>query len=304
MAKEHEEVAVQVIQQNDQALYLLTKAEIDTQIATAKAFPRSIKEFYDKAISMATVSEDVAACCSYTVPRGGKNIEGATIRLAEIVLAAYKNIRAGARVISNDGRQIVAQGVCHDLENNNSVTVEVTRRITNKKGETFNDDMQVLTGNAACAIALRNAVFKVVPKAMVDEIEEAAKLVAKGTAATLEKRRNAAIEYFKSLKITEKEIFDVLEVKGVAEIDLDKLTILTGMKSAIKNEGANAKDLFNPKADDGAKPVVNKEDERQELLLADCKTIAEVQELYLMNPTLKKEFVDKRIAELEMGVKK
>jgi hypothetical protein len=304
MAKDHEEVAVQVVQQNDQALYLLTKAEIDTQIATAKAFPRSIKEFYDKAISMATVSEDVAASCSYTVPRGGKNIEGATIRLAEIVLAAYKNIRAGARVISNDGRQIVAQGVCHDLENNNSVIVEVTRRITNKKGETFNDDMQVVTGNAACAIALRNAVFKVVPKAMVDEIEEAAKLVAKGTAATLEKRRNAAIEYFKSLKITEKEIFDVLEVKGVAEIDLDKLTILTGMKSAIKNEGANAKDLFNPKADEGTKPVVNKEDERQELLLADCKTIAEVQELYLTNPTLKKEFVDKRIAELEMGVKK
>jgi hypothetical protein len=300
---ENSDTAITIVDKNDQALYLIMKAEIDVAISTAKAFPRSIELFYKKAKSMATVSEEVAASCSYTLPRAGKNIDGASVRLAEIVCAAYTNIRAGARVIANDGKQITAQGVCHDLENNNSVTVEVKRKITNKKGELFSEDMQTVAGNAACAIAYRNAVFKVVPKAMVDEIEDAAKLVAKGTAATLEKRRNGAIEYFKSLKITEKQIFDILEVKGVNEIDLDKLAILTGMKSAIKNEGASVKDLFNPKSDT-TESSVNKTEERHELLLADCKTVPEVQDLMLKNPTIDSKLADKRIAEIEMGVKK
>ncbi|MFM7859586.1 MAG: hypothetical protein ACKO96_48585, partial [Flammeovirgaceae bacterium] len=153
---------VSVIQQEQTALYLQTKAEIDTQIATAKAFPRSEKMFMDRAISMATVTEEIAQSCIYALPRGGKPIEGPSVRLAEIIVASYGNLRSSARIVDNDGKMITSQGVCHDLENNTAVSVDVKRRITDKNGKTFNDDMQVVTGNAANAIAFRNAVFKVV----------------------------------------------------------------------------------------------------------------------------------------------
>lgn len=226
------------------ALSLITKAEIDTQIATAKAFPRSLKMFHDRALSMATLTEDIAASCSYSLPRGGKTLEGPSVRMAEIVVSSFGNIRSGARVIANDGKTITAQGICHDLETNNCVTVEIKRRITDKYGKTFNDDMQTVTGNAACAIAFRNAVFKVVPAALCQDIYDKAKEVARGTAETLVVRRDKAIDYFNSIGVKNEQIISVLEIKKIEDIDLDKLSILTGMKAAIKNGEATVTSLF------------------------------------------------------------
>lgn len=246
---ENQSQGLQVIEpEQNSALYLLTKAEIDTQIATAKAFPRSLTVFLQKAESMATLTEDIAASCCYALPRGGKSIEGPSIRLAEMVVAAYGNVRASARIISNDGKTITAQGTCHDLENNVAAQVEVKRRITGKNGQTFNEDMQVIVGNAACAIAYRNAVYKVIPAALINPVFEKAKLVARGTAETLKARRDKAVEYFKAIGVKEDQICRVLEIKKVEDIDLDKLQTLTGMRTAIKNGESTAKDLFEPEA--------------------------------------------------------
>ena len=228
----------------ESALSLITKAEIDMQISTAKAFPRSLKMFLDKAMSMATISEEVAASCNYALPRGGKSLEGPSVRLAEIVCSTYGNIRAGARVIANDGKTITAQGICHDLETNNSITVEVKRKITDKYGKTYNEDMQVVTGNAACAIAYRNAVFKVVPSALVQEVYDRAKEVARGTAETLVAKRDKAIKYFHDLGVKDAQICEQLEIKKVEDIDLDKLATLRGMVTLIKNGESTIADLF------------------------------------------------------------
>lgn len=235
---------VEVTQNN--SLELIMKAEIDMQISTAKAFPRSIKTFLERAESIATVSEDVAQSCNYALPRSGKTLEGPSVRLAEIVCSTYGNIRSGSRIIFNDGKTITAQGICHDLETNNCVTIEVKRRITDKFGKTFNEDMQVVTGNAACAIALRNAVFKVVPFALVSEIYAKTKLVARGTAETLPARRDKAINYLKGLSVTEKQILDVLELKKIEDIDLDKLSVLRGMVTLINNQESTVKEIFDP----------------------------------------------------------
>lgn len=242
---------------SESALSLITKAEIDVQISTAKAFPRSLKMFFDRAMSMATMSESVADSCSYALPRGGKSLEGPTVRLAEIVCSSYGNIRAGARVINNDGKTVTAQGICHDLETNYCVTVEVKRSILQneyryengksvKTGRMIpmNEDMQVVTGNAACAIAYRNAVFKVVPSALISDIYDKTKLVARGTEETLPAKRKKALDYLHNLKVTDKQICDVLEIKKVDDIDLDKLDILRGMVTLIKNGESTIKDLF------------------------------------------------------------
>lgn len=237
------------IEQKDTALYLLTKAEIDTQIATARAFPRSLTKFLQKAMSMATLSEDIAASCSYSLPRAGSTLEGPSIRLAEIVASSYGNIRYGGRVIANDGKYITAQGICVDLENNVSATVEVLRKITDRNGKTFTQDMQVVTGNAAIAIALRNAILKVIPSALIADVYDKAKEVAKGTAETLLQRRDKAVNYFRSLGVTDKKLCDSLEVAAIGDIDLDKLMILTGMKTSIKNGEATIHTLFETQAE-------------------------------------------------------
>lgn len=258
------------------SLSLITKAEIDVQISTAKAFPRSIKNFMDKALSIATINESVAASCGYAVPRSGTTISGKSVRLAEIVCASYGNIRSGSRIISNDGQFVTAQGICHDLETNNCRTVEVRRKITDKNGKTFSADMQIVTANAAGSIAYRNAVFSVVPSALVDDIYEKTKEVAKGTLATLPTRRNKAIEYFKSLGVKDEQICEALGVKRLEDIDLEKLFILTGMRSAILNNEATVKSLFEKEQPADDKKSLKPELERVIFMLDDLNTAKEV----------------------------
>lgn len=255
----NEEMQITVLQ-TEAALSLITKAEIDMQISTAKAFPRSIKTFLQKAESIATISEEVADSCNYALPRGGKKLEGPSVRLAEIVCSSYGNIRSGARVIANDGKTITAQGICHDLETNNCVTVEVQRRITGSNGKTYNQDMQTVTGNAACAIAFRNAVFKVIPSALIHEIYEKTKLVARGSAETLPVRRDKALKYLKDLGVKEAQILEALNIKKIEDIDLDNLATLRGMVTLIKNGESTVKDLFEPelKGDEAKKAAADK----------------------------------------------
>lgn len=241
------------IQQGDiqmvapEALSLITKAEIDMQISTAKAFPRSLKNFIDKAITMVSLSEDVAESCIYSLPRSGKTLEGPSVRLAEIVTASYGNIRSGARVIADDGKTITAQGICHDLETNNSVTVEVKRRVTNKQGIRFNDDMIVVAGNAACAIAYRNAVLKIVPAALITPIYNSAKEIIKGTVATLPTKRKQALEFFKSKGVKDEQICESLDIKRIEDIDIEKLFILRTMATALKNSESTVEEMFSKK---------------------------------------------------------
>ncbi len=284
-----EEITIQTVA--PEALSLITKAEIDVQISTAKAFPRSMGVFLKKAMSMATLNEDIAASCSYSLPRGGKSLDGPSVRLAEIICATYGNIRAGARVIANDGKTVTAQGICHDLETNYCVTVEVKRRITYKNGKTFDEDMQVVTGNAACAIAYRNAVFKVVPSALVSDVYDKAREVAKGTAETLVKRRDKAVEYFRGLGVKDEQICAVLNIQKVEDIDLDKLAVLTGMKAAIKNQESTVKDIFETTIEEVSledleqlfelkKDALNEKDLKNAKRILDSKEVASYKKLY------------------------
>lgn len=242
MAKETK-MEVEVIK-SEAALSLITKAEIDVQISTAKAFPRSIKTFLERAEAMATISDDVAESCNYAVPRGNKHIQGPSVRLAEIVSSTYGNLRSGARVIANDGKWITAQGICHDLENNNCITVEVKRKITDRYGKTYTEDMQTVTGNAACAIAFRNAVFKVVPSALISPIYQKTLAAAKGKPSELEQKRKAALDYFESEGISNEKVLSALGLKKIEDINMSTIAILRGMVSSIKNGETTIQDLF------------------------------------------------------------
>lgn len=247
-------------------LALLTKAEIDVQISTAKAFPRSITKFLRKVMSLSTISADVAESCFYALPRGNKFVEGPSVRLAEIVAASYGNLRTGARVVYMDDKKIVAQGVAHDLEENyyNSQEVErsilqhiweqdpkdPSRRRKTGRMETMNEDMKVVTGRAACSIAFRNAVFKVVPSAILKDVEEQIKKVAKGTAETLVLRRDKRLEFLHNLGVKDAQICAVLDIKEVNDIDLDKLQVLQGLINALK-EGVDINSVFPPESAKG-----------------------------------------------------
>src|SRR6185437_15379881 len=196
-------------------LAILSRGEIDVQIATAKKYPRSVAKFTRECTELVTMSQSVAAECIYALPRGGKKIEGPSSRFAEVVISCWQNSRAGTRVVSVDDKTITAQGVFHDLERNVAVTYESRRRITDSKGNRFNDDMITMTGNAACSIALRNAVLKGVPKAFWAQIYERARHAVIGDVKSLVQSRQQAIELFGKMGVTPEMVFHALGIQGI-----------------------------------------------------------------------------------------
>lgn len=233
------------------ALESMERASIDSQVSTAKKYPRSLSTVKQSMLSFATLDVETAAGCFFTLPgrKGGdgKPIQGPSIRMAEIALSCYQNLRAGARVISDDGKQITAQGVCHDLQNNVCVSVEVKRRVTTREGRRYSDDMVVMTGNAACSIALRNATFRVVPLALVKPVYEAAKKTAVGGAKTLAQRRADSMAHFAKLGVPKEKVFAALEVKALEDIGLEHVEVLIGYATAIRDGETTVDEVFNPK---------------------------------------------------------
>lgn len=224
----------------------LASAEVSQQISTAKAFPRSIERFRKQVLALATLNEEVADQCLYAMPRGGKVIEGPSIRFAEIVVAAWGNCRVASQVVGEDGAFVKASGLFWDLETNSAIGFEVRRRITNSKGKRYDDDMIAVTGNAASAIARRNATLGGIPKALWWDLYLEAKRAAVGDVQTLASRRAKAIDAFKKFGITEAQIFATLGIAGVHEIDLDKLATLKGFYTAITSEEKDPEEIFKP----------------------------------------------------------
>lgn len=226
---------------------VLMRAELDQAVSTAKAYPRSVAKFKAEALTMATLDVDTAASCFYALKRGkgedSKIIEGPSIRLAEIIGSAWGNLNYGARVVSIDDRFLTAQGVCRDLERNVSMTAEVTRSIWGKFGR-YSQDMIAVTANAACAIALRNAIFKVVPMAYAKDILAQARKVAIGDAKTLTARRASMIEYFGKMGVDSKRVLWALEKNSLEDIGLDEIQILVGLATAIKDGDATIEESF------------------------------------------------------------
>ena len=224
----------------------LARAEIDQQIATARALPRQLKRVANNILSLATLDEETAEECIYALPRGGKPIRGPSVRLAEIISSQYGNCRVGARVVHVDRFEkfVEAEGVFHDLESNAATTARVRRRIVDSKGRLYNDDMIVVTGNAACAIAKRNAILGAVPKAIWRQTYQAVESVLAGDVKTLVERREAATKAFAAFGVTPDRIFVALGVAGMEEITLDHLATLTGMRSALKSGESTVEEMF------------------------------------------------------------
>lgn len=229
-------------------LSAINRAEVDIQIATAKQYPRDLSRVLNTIQTFATIDTETAEDCFYALRRssggGSSVIEGLSVRLAEIMASAWGNLRVQTRIIGNDGRTITCQGICHDLETNVAVSGEVKRRITDRNGRTFSEDMQVVTGNAGCAIAFRNAVLKVIPKAVTKKVVNEIKEVALGRSIDLETRRQRMVQYFAMVGVTQSELLAWCKVKTVEEIDNAMVFELRGLANAIKEGTTTVQETF------------------------------------------------------------
>jgi len=222
----------------------IDRAEFDTQIATAKRYPRSTGNCVREAIEMVQENEETAQACIYALPRGGKTIKGKSIALALTLANCWGNIRMGARIMDVNDTTVEVVGICHDLEKNVRQDVTITRRITDKNGKRYNDDMIAVTCNAAASIAIRNAILKVIPSIYSDRVYNAAIETALGNQRPISERRTKAVEHFNKLGLDEKHLLAYVKRAKIEDMTSDDLETLYGLASAIKTDEVSIDDVI------------------------------------------------------------
>ena len=217
---------------------------IEMQVATAKRYPRSVKRFLEHAEQLACIDEEVAGTCYYSLPRAEKSIEGPSIRLAELAAHCWTNLRAISQMGEITDQHVTARAVVWDMETNVAVGVETRRRITDKNGNRYNDDMINMTISAAGAIVFRNGVFRIIPRTYIDQLWMKAKRIAAGEAKGFEDRLKKLLVWFSKIQVTPEMLAALLGHTSPEQFTLEDLGTLRGVITALSEGHITKKQLF------------------------------------------------------------
>ena len=223
-------------------------AALDVQVSTAKAYPRSVQKFQSDLETWATMSEGVAKNCFFVKPVGGGNIVGPSVRFAELVQASYTNMVTDARVLEVGKERIMAEGTCRDLERNIAGRAQVSRSILGRDGRRYKQSVIETNIAASLAIARRNAIFQVVPRAIWEGIYEKARHVAAGGESFIE-RRNEIGKALVEAGCDRDQMFAYFGGRGGKDLTADDVIAMSIKLDSIKNGMLKAEDAFPAKAD-------------------------------------------------------
>ena len=78
-----------IMRREETVLGIQIRTAIESAYLYAKHNPRSEGAFMEKAMSLCTLTEEIASECMFAVPRAGKTLEGPSARFAELILSVY-----------------------------------------------------------------------------------------------------------------------------------------------------------------------------------------------------------------------
>lgn len=225
------------------------RAAIDSQVATAKKYPRNLTRVRDNTIAIACMNRETAEACRYAKPVGGKKISGPSVHLARIACQQYGNIRVQQRIKQITDRTIIAEAVAFDMETNYAVCVEARRSIIDKEGNRYKESVIETNAMAILAIAERNAILKVIPKSIIDSAYDEAFKCANGDLSDKAKlliARDKAFEIFKNeYAASEEEVITVLGLKTKEAITPEHIADLRGYLQSLRDKEVSAEELFS-----------------------------------------------------------
>lgn len=240
------------------------RAAIDVAVSTARRYPRSVQAFQRDLETWALSTPEIATDCFYVLERkasGGRTskIVGPSVRFAELILAAYKNLAVDVRLEGDDGQRVTIVAVARDMERNVAQRVPVVRRVTDRNGHRYSDDMVNVTIQAAAAIAKRNAVMGIVPRALWSAALEKAKALARGEGKSMTERVQECLKAFAACGVTEARLVGFLGKPSVKDLDADDLLAARVVYEEIKKGDRDPDDVRAPEAAAPASPAATAE---------------------------------------------
>jgi len=182
-------------------------AEIQGAMSVAKTFPRDQEQALDEILT-ACKRKGLAETAQYSYSKGGTDITGPSIRLAETIARYWGNIQFGVRELESREGQSSVEAFAIDLETNTrsskTFTVSHTRHTkTTSYQLTDPRDIYEMVANSG-ARRLRACLLAIIPGDIVDAAIEACEktLAADSTAA----RKETMLAKFAELGVTKKMI--------------------------------------------------------------------------------------------------
>lgn len=240
--------------------------EVQAAVFMAKRFPR------DENMALARIAKScqrrgLAEKAIYSYPKGGQNVTGPSIRLAEAISQAWGNIQSGVVELEQRPGESVCMSYCWDLETNTRDTkiFTVSHSIQTKKGSKMLTDPREIYEHVANQGARRKraCILAVIPKDVVDSAMEACqKTLASGQREPLIDRLRKMVNVFQAeLSVPLECIERYMGYKLDSFTEMDMAT-LRGVYTAIRDGASKREDYFDlPKAQS---PAVLPEPEKAE----------------------------------------
>lgn len=233
--------------------------EVQAAVFMAKRFPRDENQAMAR-ISQSCQRRGLAEKAIYTYPKGGQNVTGPSIRLAEAIAQSWGNLQCGVVELSQEAGESTCMAYCWDIETNfrDTKVFTVPHTIQTKKGAKQLTDPRDIYEHVANQGARRKraCILAVIPKDVVDFALEACQktLASAYKEPLIDRLRNMANVFQKEFSVPLESIEKYIGYKLDSFTEMDMVT-LRGVYTALKEGSAKREDYFDlPKG--GAVPAV------------------------------------------------
>lgn len=184
-------------------------AEVQAAMMIARMNPRDPIAAMDRILNACT-RPSLAEAAVYTYSRGGTDIGGPSIRLAEAIAQQWGNIQFGIRELSQHNGESTVQAFAWDVETNTrrEVTFQVPHVRHTKKGMTRLEDprdIYELVANQG-ARRLRACILAVIPGDVTEAAVAQCELTMKAKADTSPEAMKKMLDAFAQFGVTREQI--------------------------------------------------------------------------------------------------
>lgn len=234
-------------------------AEVQAAYVVAKRFPRDERKSVDR-ILQACTRPGLADAATYAYARGGSDVSGPSIRLAEAIAQAWGNIRCGwresSRGVGPDGipySEVTVEAV--DLETNTPAhRAFIVRhwRDTKTGGYKLKDERDIyeLCANQA-ARRLRACILALIPGDVIDSALAQCDITLKARAEVTPESLAKMIEAFGAFGVTKKHI-EARVQRNLESITPALLMQLRKIHNSLRDGMSSAADWFDTSIEDAA----------------------------------------------------
>lgn len=184
-------------------------AEVQGAIVLAKKFPRNQVAALDRILT-ACQRPGLAEQALYSYSRGGQEITGPSIRLAEAIAQNWENLQFGIRELEQRNGESTVEAFCWDMETNvrQVKTFQIKHERHTKKGKYALEDprdIYELTANQG-ARRLRACILGIIPGDIIEAAQQQCEGTLKAKADTSPEALKKLLEAFDAFKVTKEQI--------------------------------------------------------------------------------------------------